>query len=75
MWKDFIDFCRSSVEVMKDLMDKYTVEIDEMITDFVDFWSMASCWFKEKLGLTVEDEEEMKGIGGDGFDGQERDDG
>ena len=64
VWKDFIvfcgDFCRSSVEVMEDFMDKDkdTVEIEEMITDFVDFWAMARCWFKEKLGLTVDDEDD-----------------
>ena len=93
VWKDFIvfcgDFCRSSVEVMEDFMDKDTVEIEEMITDFVDFWAMARCWFKEKLGLTVDDEDDdeeevdqvLKGVGGDGLlsveriDGQEHDDG
>ena len=40
------------------LLDKYTDEIDELITDFMD----ASYWLKEKLGLTDEDdnEEEME---------------
>ena len=36
------------------LLDKYTDEIDELITDFMDFCN----WLEEKLGLTVEDENE-----------------
>ena len=36
------------------LLDKYTDEIDELITDFMDF----CYWLEEKLGLTVEDENE-----------------
>ena len=39
-------------------LDKYTDEIDELITDFMDFWAIASYWVKEKLGLTVEEEDE-----------------
>ena len=55
VWKEFL-------EDFLDKMDKYTVEIDERITDFLDFWAIASCWLKEKLGLTDEDdnEEEME---------------
>ena len=55
LWKEFL-------EDFLDKMDKYTVEIDERITDFLDFWAIASCWLKEKLGLTDEDdnEEEME---------------
>ena len=55
VWIEFL-------EDFLDKLDKYTVEIDERLTDFLDFWAIASCWLKEKLGLTDEDdnEEEME---------------
>ena len=55
VWKEFL-------EDFLDKMDKYTVEIDERITDFLDFWAIASCWLKEKLGLTDEDDNEEESI-------------
>ena len=65
--RDFLDFCSRSLDVMGDFLDKETVKIDyiNVITDFMDFWANASCWFKENLGLTVEDENERRGTGED----------
>ena len=73
VWKEFLEFCSSYCNWMEDFLDKldeggeldeYTDEIDEVITDFLDFWAIARCWLKEWLGLTVENgddnEEEME---------------
>ena len=58
VWKEFLEFCSSFCNWMEDFLeklDKYTAEIDEVITNFLDFWSIAGCWLKERFGLTVED--------------------
>ena len=61
VWKEFLDFCSSFCNWMEDFLekvDKYTAEIDEVMTNFLDFWAIAGCWLKERFGLTVEDGED-----------------
>ena len=76
VWKEFLEFCSSFCNWMEDFLEKldeYTAEIDEVITNFLDFWAIAGCWLKERFGLMVEDGDDglAMGAGGDEYEDEE----